>query len=368
MKDPNKLLSDQDIAIIRQQSAKCEQQGGLSQEMLELIYQNQWLQVMEPKSVNGLEWEFPQIVRLFESLSWADGNVGWCVNLGAGANMFSGYLEQGTAQQIFNSEKICCAGSGAISGTAVQVKNGFLISGKWKYASGSAHATHFTANCFLMDDQNKPILEQGKHIFKSFIFPREKVRVMDTWHVVGLKATSSNDFEVEGLFVPEACSFSLLKPSEHAVGPLFKFPFDLLAVVNMAIVPIGITLHFIDLFQDLMAYKKPLHGVGYLKDNEQLQLKFKKETEQFYQLRNELYQKIDQVWTYFMGNEIPDGKYIADLKVLARDAAFQSRILIMELFPFCGMSIIYEDAAINKVWRDLSVAMQHYLLSPLNMG
>src|SRR5690606_18355344 len=154
------------------------------------------------------------------------------VNLGAGANMFSGYLEKEAAQKIFNSEKTCCAGSGAISGRATKVAGGYKISGYWKYASGSAHATHFTANCFILDEKNNQIFEDGKVVFKSFIFPKEKVEIKDTWHVIGLKATSSNDFEVNNLFVPEHCSFSLLKPSEHAASSLFQIPFELLAVVN----------------------------------------------------------------------------------------------------------------------------------------
>ena len=214
--DPNNLLSEAEIQIIRNSAASAEANRTLGPELLNLIYKNNWFHIMVPESLGGLECELPQIVRLLESLCWADANFGWCVNLGGGANMFSGYLEKGAAQQIFNSEETCCAGSGAISGTATKVEGGYSISGNWKYASGSAHATHFTANCFILDENNNKQLENGKAVFKSFIFPREQVDIKDTWHVIGLKATSSNDFEVHDVFVPENCTFSLIKPSEHA--------------------------------------------------------------------------------------------------------------------------------------------------------
>ena len=277
--DPNNLLTETDIQIIRNNTVDAEANRALGPELLDLIYKNNWFHIMVPESLGGLEWELPQIVRLLESLSWADANFGWCVNLGSGANMFSGYLEEGVARQIFSSEKICCAGSGAISGTAIKVDDGYIISGNWKYASGSAHATHFTANCFILDEDNPKQSDSGNALFKSFIFPREHVIVKDTWHVIGLRATNSNDFEVHDLFVPENCTFSLIKPSEHADSPLFQFPFDLLAVVNMASGPIGMTQHFIDLFEELMESKTPLHLDDSLKANKQLQLKFKQTTQ-----------------------------------------------------------------------------------------
>lgn len=365
MKDPNNLLTEADILIIRNHAFEAERQRMLVPELLNLIYKNNWFNIMVPKSLGGLEWEFPKIVRMLESLSWADANLGWCVNLGAGANMFSGYLEKNAAQQIFNSEKTCCAGSGAISGTATKVAGGYKVSGTWKYASGSAHATHFTANCFILDENNNKQFENEKLVFKSFIFPKENVEVKDSWHVIGLKATSSNEFEVNNLFVPENCCFSLIEPSEYAASPLFQFPFELLAVVNMAIAPIGMSQHFIKLFEELMGDKIPLHSVSFLKENDKLQLKFKETTRAFYQLRTEMYEQLEIVWEFYKNNQEPDAVLISGLKSIARKAALQGKQTVLDLFPYCGMSIVYESSPINKVWRDISVACQHYLLSPL---
>ena len=78
-----------------------------------------------------------------------------------------------------------------------------------------------------------------------------------------------------------------------------------------------------------------------------------------------MYEKLDLVWSFYKNNTTPDDELILEVKSVAREAAFQSKQTVLDLFPYCGMSIIYESAPINKVWRDISVGCQHYLLSPL---
>jgi len=362
---PKEWLSEADLKIIRTNASRSEKEGRLSAEDLALIYRRKWLQVMEPENCGGLEWTLPQTVRLFEALAWADANVGWCVNLGAGANMFSGYLPEKTAQAIFNSAKTWCAGSGAISGTARKDKQGFLVSGQWKYASGAAHATYFTANCFLLEEDNRPVTDHDQPVFRSFIFPADVVQLKNTWKVIGLKATSSDDFEVKDLWVPEAHTFSLLKPSDFATGPLYQFPFDLLAIVNMACMPVGIALHFIDLFLELAAAKKPLHAGTLLKDNESMQSIFETTTQEFYAARIAMYQALDEAWAAYEQGAPAGTALIVSLSRFARLAATKARNVVHALFPLCGMNILYQDAPLNKVWRDMATAGQHYLLSPL---
>src|SRR5690606_27735667 len=116
--------------------------------------------------------------------------------LGAGANMFAGFMDQGIASEIFKSEKTCIAGSGAVTGTAKIKDDGYIISGYWKYASGSAHANYFSLNALLED------YETGE--YASFIVPSEEVKVLNTWNVFGMKATSSCDFSVSNVWVPKS--------------------------------------------------------------------------------------------------------------------------------------------------------------------
>lgn len=359
------FLTQEEIQQIRGNAKHFEEIGKLSQDALNYIYEKQWFSIMVPESCGGMEWSFPKIVRLFEALAFTEGNFAWCVNLGSGANLFSGYLEKLVAQSLFSNTQTCLAGSGAISGKAIKRKDGFVISGKWKYASGSAHATHITCNCYLFDEHENPIMDEKEQAFRSFIIPIEQVRVLNTWNAIGLKASSSHDFEIEHVFVPNEHVFSLIKPSDFAQAPIFKYPFDVLAVVNMAIMPIGIASHFLELFEQLMKAKIPTNRTNQLGELLVVQQQFNYWQNRFFENRAKFYDLLDETWENFIQNGILSNEESEILKKSARNLSNLSKEMVFNFFPMCGMDVIYDDTELNKVWRDFTVAGQHFLLSPM---
>jgi alkylation response protein AidB-like acyl-CoA dehydrogenase len=57
--------------------------------------------------------------------------------------------------------------------------------------------------------------------------PRESCEVIDTWHVMGMRGTGSNDVAVTDVFVPTARTFPIapdFTPGSHYRGPLYRFP------------------------------------------------------------------------------------------------------------------------------------------------
>lgn len=365
MKHPKEILPESLVKEIRNYIFETEAARSLPQTVLNVAYNQQWFQLLVPKVFGGKELALPEAVRLFEAITWADANVGWCVNLGAGANMFSGYLEEAVANSIFNSAKTCCAGSGAISGKATKTQGGYMLTGRWKYASGANHATHFTANAYLLDENGNNIIEEGTPVFRSFIVPADKIINHKNWNAIGLCATSSNDFEAVNVFVPFEYTFTLLKPSAFAQGPVYRFPFYMMAVVNMTCMITGIALHFLDLYEELAATKKPLHSDLLLKDNPVALSIYKQAANNFHVTRNLMYEQLESVWQYYEQGKQPDEESLIHLKKTNNHAAKASRDLIDALFPLCGMNIISPQSELNKVWRDAAVASQHYLLSPL---
>jgi alkylation response protein AidB-like acyl-CoA dehydrogenase len=361
------ILSAQQIADIRKYTFETENTKSISPETLSLIYDQQWFQALVPKAFGGLELPLPEAVRLFEALAKADANIGWCVNLGAGANMFSGYLEEETARSIFNSSKTCCAGSGAVSGKAKKTTDGYILTGRWKYASGANHATHFTANAWLLDESGNAIVENGEPVFRSFIIPADQIINHKNWEAVGLCATSSNDFEAQSVFVPFNHTFTLLKPSSFAQGAVYKFPFSTMAVVNMTCMMTGIALHFLDEYEQLAAKKKPLHSAVLLKDNPVAKAIVRKISGEFMMARNLMYLQLHEVWKQYEDGSEADQDALDNLKRVANQAARLSRKLINDLFPLCGMNAVSPQSELNKIWRDAAVAGQHYLMSPLQL-
>src|SRR5690606_32350393 len=126
--------------------------------------------------------------------------------------------------------------SGAKTGTARAADSGFIIEGYWKYASGSAHATYFSLNAVVEEPAGQSV--------RSFLVPASQVKVADSWKVFGMKATSSRDFKVDSVWVPATYGFDLQSPSPNVSSALYRFPFLLLAEINMLVMATGLASRF----------------------------------------------------------------------------------------------------------------------------
>lgn len=366
MQDFSTYFSTQELNFIRSQAILGEKQARFSQELLDLIHAKQWLKVGVPSYNNGNPLTAYEIARLFEALAYADASLGWAINLGAGANMFLGYLEKTTAQNLEENNQLWFAGSGACTGIAVETEAGYKVTGKWSYASGSLYASHFTANAFLQDSQGKQILDENNEpVFKSFIFPASKVEIIDTWNTFGLIASCSNDYKVTDCLVPQEHVFDLTKQSAYASSLLYKYSFDAFAVANIAVMCTGIALHFIELFERDIAAKKPLYAQKSLGEEPQVQKLFKQLTQDFYNARTNFLDSIKKLWQAVENNSENQPeleKYLHQSSRIAADKAYE---LVTGLYRYCGMTPVFQTNQLSKVVRDLLVATQHYVISPL---
>lgn len=343
-------------------AALSEEMGKLHPEILALAYQENWFKLFVPEVYGGANKKLPEILRLEEQLAEADGSLGWTVTLCTGAGWFAGFLDPGLATEIFADNEVCFAGSGAVGGEAVKTGNGYLINGQWNYASGALHATIFTANCFLKDENGKDILdEKDEPIIKSFILKKAEVHILPGWSYFGLIATGSHAFEVKNLEVPENRTFTI-NEGIQLTDSGFDYPFLQLAETTLAINSLGMTKHFIRLVE------KSFHARSSMKRFTEAQIRFftaelnrcKNEVQT---LREQFFTAFDKSWMELMDNgQISDAK-LTEVSAISRKLAHACWRIAGILFPYCGLEAAKKGSEINRVWRDIHTASQHGLLT-----
>ena len=75
----------------------------------------------------------------------------------------------------------------------------------------------------------------------TFFVPAEAVTWVDSWDVIGLNATNSGGFKVEGLFVPNGYSaYRERVPTRASTTPLYKFPLNSFFATGFCSVTLGI--------------------------------------------------------------------------------------------------------------------------------
>lgn len=100
------------------------------------------------------------------------------------------------------AEKILIVTSGGSdwiggSGKAEKVEGGYKITARKIFASGSPAGDILTTGAVLDEDGNRSVLH--------FALPMNApgVKVTDSWHAMGMRATGSHDIEIDGAFVPD---------------------------------------------------------------------------------------------------------------------------------------------------------------------
>src|SRR6478735_7120509 len=257
---PSAFMKPELIATIRNVASEAEPMKHLHPEQIAIIHQQKWFELFVPVKYNGLGLNLPEALQLEEALAWTDGSVGWTVTLCAGAGWFIGFLDPEIVPVVFDVPNICIAGSGKAAGIAKTIDDGFEITGHWDYATGANWATSFTANCMI--EENGAILKNadGSPVIKSFLFLRNEVRIHETWKQIGMIATGSNSFEVNGLRVKNNRAFLIDNRSAVLKDPIYQYPFLQFAETTLAVKSSGMATRFLDLCEPLFR-KKPVSTI-----------------------------------------------------------------------------------------------------------
>jgi len=348
-------LSPEHVALIRQHAAAAEQGGELHPDVLALIYREQWFRLMVPKRFGGRGLPLPAVVRLEEELAAADGSVGWTVTLCSGAGWFAGFFGKSVAlDRLFSDPHMCIAGSGSPDGRAEMLADGrYRVNGRWGYASGSRHATAFTANCVIWADGEQVMGADGQPRVRPFLFLRGEVQVSSDWKAVGLAATGSHGFSVTDLEVPAERVFVIDAAAAVDDMPLYRYPFLPLAQATLAVNSSGMAGHFLDCFEGLFGARA---ARGHLEANAVAATwqVVRQAREELTLCREVFYTALDASWARGMGyDEVSRSSF---------ELAAASRRLVDTVYPLAGLGAARIDSEINRVWRDLHTASQHPLL------
>ena len=99
------------------------------------------------------------------------------------------------------------------SGVARRVEGGYRVSGRKIFTSGAAAGDILMTGAVLDEDGVRQVLHFGVPM------KAPEVRILDTWHTLGMRGTGSHDVVLDDLFVPEASV--ALKRKSGEWHPLF---------------------------------------------------------------------------------------------------------------------------------------------------
>jgi alkylation response protein AidB-like acyl-CoA dehydrogenase len=231
------------VPLLRERSDAIEAARRMPDDVLQALIDAGVFRVAMPRAWGGPEMDPISQIELIETLATGDASAAWVTMILSDSGFYGARLGEEVARKVFPSLDCRVAGQLYPAGQAVKVDRGYRVSGRWSFGSGCLHATAFSAGCLVFED-GKPVLgTNGLPHWRIPLLRPEDVDIHDTWHTTGLAGTSSNDYEVRDVFVPEERVFDLYSPPPRD-EPLYRYHGMFFA--NLPGVPLGIGRAAID--------------------------------------------------------------------------------------------------------------------------
>jgi alkylation response protein AidB-like acyl-CoA dehydrogenase len=193
-------------SLIRAHAEEAEQQRRLPQPVVAALAEAGLFRMYTPLTLGGWEVDPLTFYRVVEALARIDGSTAWCVWIASGNPVYVGrcLADHGAAAVFGRDPHVATAGVVSPYGTAVAQDGGYLVRGRWPYASGCQHSAWLFCCCTVCDGDQLRLTAHGDPEVRVLFIPTTQVTIVDTWEVSGLAGTGSHDVIIEQVFVPEA--------------------------------------------------------------------------------------------------------------------------------------------------------------------
>ena len=206
--------------LIEANAERTEMHGTMPAEVVDALADAGLFWVLVPTEVGGLEADAVTALEVFEELAYADGSTGWSAMANATTSCFASiYTPDAAVEAMFGTDMGIHAGMLGPMGQATRVDDGYLVSGRYQFGSGSGHANWLGAGVMEMVDGEPALSELGLPAMRVMFMPKERTEFRGNWDVMGLAGTGSFDYEVNEVVVPEDFSFLLLEATAQRGGP-----------------------------------------------------------------------------------------------------------------------------------------------------
>jgi indole-3-acetate monooxygenase len=342
-----------------------EQQRQIPPSLAEAISKAGLYQMFLPRSVGGPEASPLVAFHAIEELSKADGSVGWCVMIATDISLFTGWLKPSVAREMCG-RPACLRAAGSLRplGRAYPVDGGYRVKGQWNFASGIHNANWLYCPCVLMDGHKPLVTAAGQPAVRAMWLPANVAAIKDTWSVMGLRGTGSQDFLIDDVFVAQDYT-CFLGDRPYEDGPLFRprMLFTFLFTLNAAHA-LGIARGAMDDFVDMASRDASTQSTALLRDRPLVQSRVAEAEAILNAARAYVMDTVRRAWDVACRNDADPAQEIAQARLAIMHSVHEAARVVNLLFHAAGTNAIYTRNPLERHFRDIHVAQQHNAAFP----
>jgi 3-hydroxy-9,10-secoandrosta-1,3,5(10)-triene-9,17-dione monooxygenase len=189
--------------------------------------------LMVPRRFGGLQSDIRTYIAVMAELGRGCGSTAWVASLINVCAWLAALFPEQAQHDIWGRDPDAwVAGSLAPHGDARPVDGGWLVTGRWMWASGCMHAQWAACGIHMNNERGETVN------FGLSLMPMDSLAIEDTWFVVGMKGTGSNTIVAKDVFVPE----HRFLPYPDAFQGRYRTEHEDEVVYHVALVPVTILI------------------------------------------------------------------------------------------------------------------------------
>jgi len=354
--------------IVREHSAQAEQERRLSQPVLDALRETGLLRMNTPRSLGGLETDPVTRALVVEEIGRHDSAAAWTLENPLDWAFFCCRLPDEGAEEIYSGgADILIAAQFGRPLQATSTNGGYRISGRAPFVSNCYDADWISSTVLV--DAHESAGDEAE--MRMVYFPRRDCQIIDTWDVMGMRGTGSNDISVTDAYVPRSRTFPMVpdfEPGSHYRGPLYRLPVVGAAAGGIPTPMLGVARRALDEVTDLARTKTPVAASGLLKERASAQLQLGRAEAILRSGRLLLLDTLTQAWRRCIDGETHSLEQKADL-LLAMAHAMRSAVQAVDLAcRIAGTTAFRATSPLERCFRDVQTMRHHVFASEQRYG
>jgi alkylation response protein AidB-like acyl-CoA dehydrogenase len=314
-----------------------------------------------PADYGGFEADPLTAIDALDCVAAENASAAWALMISAEeAGYAAGYVPAATMVALFNRQPhLLMAGSGNPHARARPAEGGVQVSGRWPFGSGVHGADYWFGQCLLDGVRTDP------PTLCATVIPAGQVRILDTWHVAGMRGTGSNDVEAEGVFVPDGWHRRYVM-GEPAIPdtPYFRLPVRCRFPFPKVGVALGIAGAALTAFEDLAGAKTPVGDRSLLRERPRAQQAIAQATARRSAARAYVFEVMGRAWDMACERHPVDARTHAEVR-LACSWAVQACVEAVDLLhAAAGATANFDTSPLSRQFRDVHVLPQQIMVTP----
>jgi alkylation response protein AidB-like acyl-CoA dehydrogenase len=354
------------VPLLAANARRSEEDRQVVEENITAIDEAGLLSIMRPKRFGGMETDIRTKLEVSRELARGCGSTSWVTSLMNVCAWFTGLWPAQAQHDVWEEHpNNRVAGVFTPSATATEVDGGYRVSGRWGWASGSAHSQWALVGIPLTNPDGSP-RDQG-----LVLIPMDQLTVEDTWFVAGMKGTASNTLVAQDVFVPAHRYLSVVQ----AIQGNPATPFTEERLYRSAFIPVaalilaGPQLGLAQAALDLVIEKAPKRTITYTFYENQVsaptvQLAVAKAASLVDSAHLHAYRAAAEIDEAAFHDVLPDYDARAKSRMDTGVAVTYAREAIRILVSAHGASSFADASPLQRIWRDSEVASRHAVVHP----